>query len=103
LRCRKKTFSRTSPGSPVKSSSFEVEFAAPSAGVNAVPKRGSASLHGELKTYYQTSSLDANYLAGQRVSLLPPGAASLVCGLRLDYGGSLAGRGHWTRQDVTPQ
>src|SRR3954468_22468843 len=45
----------------IKSSSFEAEFGGALGGViNAVPKRGSNQWHGELKTYFQTSGLDAN-------------------------------------------
>src|SRR5438477_1184419 len=45
----------------IKSSSFEAEYGGALGGViNAVPKRGSNAWHGELKTYFQTSGLNAN-------------------------------------------
>lgn len=45
----------------IKSSSFEAEFGGALGGVvNAVPKRGSNSWHGELKTYLTLSALNAN-------------------------------------------
>ncbi len=45
----------------IKSSSFEAEFGGALGGVvNAVPKRGSNSWHGELKTYLNLSALNAN-------------------------------------------
>ncbi len=44
----------------IKSSSFEAEFGGALGGViNAVPKRGSNTWHGEVKTYYESSALDA--------------------------------------------
>src|SRR6266571_3271035 len=45
----------------IKSSSFEAEYGGALGGViNAVPKHGSNTWHGELKSYFQTGSLDAN-------------------------------------------
>src|SRR5213594_4570752 len=45
----------------IKSSSFEAEFGGALGGVvNVVPKRGSNSWHGELKSYFQSAALDAN-------------------------------------------
>ena len=44
----------------IKSSSFEAEFGGALGGViNAVPKRGSNTWHGEVKTYYESSAPDA--------------------------------------------
>src|SRR5215831_8623034 len=44
----------------IKSGGFEAEFGGALGGViNAVPKRGSNSWHGEVKTYYETAALDA--------------------------------------------
>jgi hypothetical protein len=80
----------------VKSGGFEAEFGGALGGViNAVPKRGSNSWHGELKTYFQTSSLDANDQCGSGyTSSLDPrffkafsiqsGFVGLTCGLRTD-------------------
>jgi hypothetical protein len=44
----------------IKSSSFEAEFGGALGGViNTIPKRGSNTWHGEVKTYFETAALDA--------------------------------------------
>src|SRR5437016_4858288 len=82
----------------VKSSSFEAEFGGALGGVvNAVPKRGSNSWHGELKSYFQSAALDANdpcgsgFTASQNSAVTrlfgidqPSGFDGITCGLRLD-------------------
>jgi hypothetical protein len=84
----------------VKSSSFEAEFGGALGGVvNAVPKRGSQAWHGELKTYYQTSALDANDPCASGFTSAIGG--STVCGLRLNP--TLASLNTGTRQDGTPE
>ena len=86
----------------VKSSSFEAEFGGALGGVvNAVPKRGSQAWHGELKTYYQTSALDANDPCASGFTSATGG--SLVCGLRLDPTAARPAADTGTRQDGTPQ
>src|SRR5713101_2805603 len=90
----------------IKSSSFEAEYGGAIGGViNAIPKRGSNRWHGEFKTYFQFSGLNANdqcasgfTSAGQN----PPGTqGSTVCGLRLDP--TLPQLNTSTRLDGTPQ
>jgi outer membrane receptor protein involved in Fe transport len=84
----------------VKSSSFEAEFGGALGGVvNAVPKRGSQAWHGELKTYYQTSALDANDPCASGFTAASGG--STVCGLRLNP--TLASLSTGKRQDGTPE
>jgi Carboxypeptidase regulatory-like domain/TonB dependent receptor len=86
----------------VKSSSFEAEFGGALGGViNAVPKRGSQAWHGELKTYYQTSALDANDPCASGFTAAIGG--STVCGLRLDPTAARPSVDTGTRQDGTPQ
>src|SRR5262245_10606297 len=80
----------------VKSGGFEAEFGGALGGVvNAVPKRGSNTWHGEVKTYFQTSSLNANDPCGSGfTSSLNPaffrafstqsGFVGITCGLRAD-------------------
>src|SRR3989475_668329 len=49
----------------IKSSSFEAEYGGALSGViNAIPKRGSNTWHGELKSYYQSGSLNATDPSG---------------------------------------
>ncbi len=84
----------------IKSSSFEAEFGGALGGViNAVPKRGSNTWHGELKGYFQSSALNANdpcssgFTASQsainvrtygRTDAAPSGWNGYTCGLRLN-------------------
>ena len=82
----------------IKSSSFEAEYGGALGGViNAVPKRGSNSWHGELKGYYQSAALNANDPCGsgftnsQNSTLVrlfginqPSGTAQITCGQRLN-------------------
>ena len=80
----------------VKSSGFEAEFGGALGGViNAIPKRGSNSWHGELKTYFQTARLNANDACGSgftssmspaffRAFSTPSGYTGVTCGLRTD-------------------
>ncbi len=72
----------------IKSSSFEAEFGGALGGVvNAVPKRGSNTWHGEVLTYLRTNALNANdpcasgYTSGGAGTFA---GFSTVCGLRLD-------------------
>ncbi len=82
----------------VKSSSFEAEFGGALGGVvNAVPKRGSQAWHGELKTYYQSSDLDANDPCASGFTSAIGG--SLVCGQRINP--TLPSLSTGTRQDGT--
>jgi outer membrane receptor protein involved in Fe transport len=84
----------------IKSSSFEAEFGGALGGVvNAVAKRGSQVWHGELKTYYQTSALDANDPCASGFTSATGG--STVCGLRINP--KLASLNTGTRQDGTPE
>jgi hypothetical protein len=90
----------------IKSSSFEAEYGGALGGViNAVPKRGSNTYHGELKVYYQSSALDANDQCGSGFTNLqtPVNSATerLNCGLRLDP--TKAGLSTSSRLDGTPQ
>lgn len=90
----------------IKSSSFEAEFGGALGGViNAVPKRGSNGWHGELKTYYQSTALDASDPCGSgyTASVGPAGTngGSVVCGQRLDP--TKAGLNTTTRLDGTNQ
>lgn len=92
----------------VKSSSFEAEYGGALGGVvNAVPKHGSNAWHGEFKTYYQSSGLDASdqcasgYTAGSGSAPGLLNGGSLVCGLRLDP--TKAGLSTASRLDGTPQ
>src|SRR5262249_21375055 len=87
----------------IKSSSFEAEFGGALGGViNAVPKRGSNTWHGEVKTYFQSAALDANdpcfsgFTAGGinaisgPINIAPSGyTASQACGLRINPSTSL--------------
>src|SRR6266850_1872739 len=82
----------------VKSSSFEAEFGGALGGViNAVPKRGSQTWHGELKVYYQSSALDANDPCASGFTSAIGG--SLVCGQRINA--TLASLDTGTRRDGT--
>ena len=84
----------------IKSSSFEAEFGGALGGVvNAVPKRGSNAWHGELKTYMQFSSLDANDPCADGFTAAFGG--NLVCNQRLNP--SLPGLNSGTRLDGTPE
>ncbi len=76
----------------IKSSSFEAEFGGALGGViNAVPKHGTNSWHGEVKTYLQNSALDANDPCasgftssnGGNVNMTTNGG-SVVCGQRIN-------------------
>jgi carboxypeptidase family protein/TonB-dependent receptor-like protein len=93
----------------IKSSSFEAEFGGALGGViNAVPKRGSNQWHGELKTYFQTSGLDANDTCasgftssnGGNVNMTTNGG-SVVCGQRTNP--TLAPLNTTTRLDGVPE
>jgi hypothetical protein len=67
----------------IKSSSFEAEFGGALGGViNAIPKHGGNAFHGEFKTYFQSSGLDANDPCASGFTAAIGG--STVCGLRLD-------------------
>ena len=82
----------------IKSSSFEAEYGGALGGViNAVPKRGSNSWHGELKGYFQSSKLDANdpcgtgFTANQSALIAryisinqPSGFNGVTCGQRIN-------------------
>jgi hypothetical protein len=96
----------------VKSSSFEAEYGGALGGViNAVPKRGSNTWHGELKGYFQTAALDANdpCSSGMTAGLngnfrntfgLPSGYEGETCGLRPNPATSL---NPTTRLDARPE
>src|SRR5438105_2407988 len=78
----------------IKSSSFEAEYGGALGGViNAVPKRGSNTWHGEVKGYYQSARLDAtdpcgtgftanqNSATARYISInQPSGFAGVTCG-----------------------
>ena len=82
----------------IKSASFEAEYGGALGGVvNAVPKRGSNTWHGELKSYFQASALNATdpcgsgFTASQNGGVnrvfgvaQPSGFAGITCGLRLN-------------------
>jgi len=83
----------------IKSSSFEAEYGGALGGViNAVPKHGSNTWHGEVKSYFQASRLNANdpcssgFTSSQNSTLfrifstsaLPSGYSGITCGLRLN-------------------
>jgi hypothetical protein len=92
----------------VKSSSFEAEYGGALGGVvNAVPKHGSNTWHGELKTYFQSSGLDAadpcasGYTAGSGSAPGLLNVGDVNCGLRLDPTKTSLSTG--TRLDGTPQ
>src|SRR5438552_1106917 len=98
----------------IKSSSFEAEYGGALGGViNAVPKRGSNDWHGELKSYFQASGLNANdpcasgFTASQNATInrvfgfqQPAGFAGVTCGLRLNPATALNSS---ARQDGTPE
>ena len=96
----------------IKSGGYEAEFGGALGGViNAIPKRGSNAWHGEIKTYYQTSALNANdsCSSGFTSSLnpaffsafsIPSGYSGLTCGLRNDPSTAL---NTTTRIDATPE
>ena len=98
----------------VKSGGFEAEFGGALGGViNAVPKRGSNTWHGELKGYFQSAALNAidpcaaGYTATNLPSYwtflnntVPAGYTGLECGLRLNPSTAL---NTTTRQDGTPE
>jgi len=93
----------------VKSSSFEAEYGGALGGViNAVPKRGSNTWHGELKTYFQTSGLNANDPCASGFTSSNGGnpnqttnGGSVVCGQRLNP--TLAPLSNAKRLDGTPE
>src|SRR3954468_18693337 len=93
----------------VKSSSFEAEYGGALGGViNAIPKRGSNVWHGELKTYYQGSGLNANDPCATGFTSSNGGnpnqttnGGSLVCGQRLNP--NLAPLSTSARLDGTPE
>src|SRR5205085_10464424 len=76
----------------IKSSSFEAEYGGALGGViNAIPKRGSNIWHGELKTYFSTSGLNANDPCATGFTASNGGnpnqttnGGSVVCGQRLN-------------------
>src|SRR5205085_2933144 len=82
----------------IKSSSFEAEYGGALGGViNAVPKRGSNTWHGEVKGYYQSAALDAtdpcgtgftanqNSATARYISInQPSGFAGVTCGQRIN-------------------
>jgi hypothetical protein len=83
----------------IKSSSFEAEFGGALGGViDVIPKHGTNQFHGELKTYFQSSALDANDPCASGFTSAFGG--STVCGLRLDPSTSLS---QAARLDGTPQ
>jgi hypothetical protein len=99
----------------IKSSSFEAEYGGALGGViNAVPKRGSNAWHGELKTYYQDSGLNANdpcasgFTASQNpiinrvtgTTSQPSGFSGVTCGLRINPATALNSS---ARLDGTPE
>jgi len=95
----------------IKSSSFEAEFGGALGGVvNAVPKHGSNNWHGEFKTYYQNSAMDASdpcvsgYTTSNGAAGLNFSGTALTtarnCGLKRDPSTNLD---TGTRQDGTPQ
>jgi len=93
----------------IKSSSFEAEYGGALGGViNAVPKHGSNQWHGELKTYYQSSALDANDPCATGFTSSNGGnpnqtgnGGSLVCGQRLNP--TLPSLSTKNRLDGTPE
>jgi hypothetical protein len=89
----------------IKSSSFEAEFGGALGGViNALPKRGSNTWHGEFKTYLQTSALNANDPCATGFTSGGAGGSagfSTTCGLRLDP--TKSNTNTTTRLDGTPQ
>lgn len=80
----------------IKSGGFEAEFGGALGGViNAIPKRGSNSWHGELKGYFQSANLNATDPCGSgftaslnpqflRAFSIPSGYSGVTCGLRID-------------------
>ena len=96
----------------VKSGGFEAENGGALGGViNAIPKRGSNSWHGEIKTYFQTAALDANdpcssgFTSSMNAAVfsafsIPSGYTGVSCGLRTDPSTSLNTS---TRTDAAPQ
>jgi hypothetical protein len=86
----------------VKSSSFEAEFGGALGGVvNAVAKRGSSNWHGELKTYFQLSGLDANDPCASGFTNQVDDALHRACGQRLNP--TLPGLSTGSRLDGTPE
>jgi len=96
----------------LKSTAFDAKYGGALGGViNAIPKRGSEAWHGEIKGYFQSSSLNANDAcsSGFTSSInpafftafsIPTGYSGLTCGMRADPSTAL---NTTTRQDVTPQ
>ncbi|PYS46319.1 MAG: hypothetical protein DMG13_30275, partial [Acidobacteria bacterium] len=98
----------------IKSSSFEAEYGGALGGViNAVPKRGSNTWHGELKGYYQSGALNATdpcgsgFTANQNSALVrlfgvnqPSGTSQITCGQRINPATALNTTG---RIDGTPE
>ncbi|MCU1284034.1 MAG: TonB-dependent receptor, plug [Acidobacteriales bacterium] len=83
----------------VKTTSFEAEFGGALGGViNAIPKRGSNSWHGEFLTYLRTNALNAN---DPCASSMTSSAFSTVCGLRIDP--TKASLNTTARLDGTPE
>jgi Carboxypeptidase regulatory-like domain/TonB-dependent Receptor Plug Domain len=96
----------------IKSGGFEAEFGGALGGViNAIPKRGSNTWHGEIKSYFQTSSLNANdacssgFTSSMNPAVftafsIPSGYSGVTCGLRTDPATQLSTT---TRIDATPE
>jgi hypothetical protein len=98
----------------IKSGGFEAEFGGALGGViNAIPKRGSNAWHGELKSYFQTASLNASDPCGSgftsslnpaffRAFSTPSGYSGVTCGLRTDPSTAL-NTNLGVRQDATAE
>src|SRR6059036_2345587 len=76
----------------IKSSSFEAEYGGALGGViNAVPKRGSNAWHGELKSYFQSSALNATDPCSSGFTASLNGNFSNTFGTPADYDGVTCG------------
>jgi hypothetical protein len=100
----------------IKSSSFEAEFGGALGGViNTIPKSGSNSWHGEVKSYFETGKLDATdpcnsgftasggngYFSGTSTAFSAYNTVGRTCGQRLNP--SLPPLNAATRLDGTPE
>ena len=86
----------------VKSSSYEAEYGGALGGVvNAVGKRGSNQWHGEFKTYFQLSGLDASDPCASGFTNNVNNALHRSCGQRIDP--TLGSLDTGTRLDGTPE
>src|SRR6185312_8598917 len=93
----------------IKSSSFEAEYGGALGGViNAVPKHGTNSFHGDFKVYVQSAALDANDPCASGFTSsnggnpnLTTNGGSVVCGQRLNP--TLPSLSTANRLDGTPE